>query len=213
MMLKAIRSFFLVFVLSSFFSCGDKSPDRNEAKEISSTAPEISFFVQNVYPHDTTAFTQGLQYFNGLLYEGTGDYKNSSVRIVDLKSGKVKEKKLMGTKELFGEGITILNDTVYQLTWKNNVVFVYDVRNIHKTVKTFFWQKEGWGITNDGTNLIISDGSSILYFVDPKTFQIIRSIQVLNANEPIEKINELEFIHSSIYANVFGENIILKIDR
>lgn len=211
-MLKVIKSVFLAFVLTNVFSCGHKSHEDNEIRETYPIVPNISFFIQNIYPHDTTAFTQGLEYFNGLIYEGTGDYKNSSVRIVDLKSGKVKEKNLMGTTQLFGEGITIFNDTIYQLTWKNNIVFLYDVKNIHKSIRTFFWQKEGWGITNDGTNLIISDGSSVIYFVDPKTFRIVRSIQVLNANEPIDKINELDFIHNSIYANVFEKNIILKIN-
>jgi len=202
----------VLYVFVIFFSCGDNQDSVSNNSQNSSMVPFISYSIMNVYLHDTSAFTQGLQFYKGKLYESTGDYQNSSLRIVDLKTGNVLEKNSMGSNDLFAEGITIFNDKIFQLTWKNHIVFVYSLKNIYKVVKKFSWSKEGWGITNDGNHLIVSDGSSFLYFVDPETFQITRKLEVLNNNLLVEGINELEFIRGYIYANVFEKNIIIKID-
>ncbi|MES1226720.1 MAG: glutaminyl-peptide cyclotransferase, partial [Bacteroidota bacterium] len=129
----------------------------------------LTYSINNTYPHDTSSFTQGLIIYNNALYEGTGENGHSKLLQVDLKTGKaLKEVKL--DDKYFGEGITILNDTIYQLTWQNNVVFAYTLKDFKK-IKEFHINTEGWGITTDGKNLIASDGSSNLYFYEPSTFR------------------------------------------
>ncbi len=175
-------------------------------------APALTYNIVNVYPHDTAAYTQGLQLYNGKMYEGTGDFENSSLRITDYKTGKVEKKHLMGSDKIFGEGITIFNGKIYQLTWRSNIVYVYDLNNIDKPVKTIAWPYEGWGITNNGTDLIISDGTANIYFVNAEDFKIKKRISVNEDGVLIDSINELEFVDGSIYANVYQKDIILKID-
>jgi glutamine cyclotransferase len=175
-------------------------------------APQLSYNILNVYPHDTSAYTQGLQLYNGKLYEGTGDYETSSLRITDLKTGKVEKKHMMGSAEIFGEGINIFKGKIYQLTWKNHVVYVYDLNNIDKPVQTFKWPYEGWGITNNGTDLIISDGTANLYFVDPATFKVKSTVAVTEDGVPMDSINELEYIDGFVYANVYQSDFIVKVD-
>ena len=118
----------------------------------------------------------------------------------------------MGSAEIFGEGINIFKGKIYQLTWKNNIVYVYDLNNIDKPVKTFKWQYEGWGITNNGTDLIISDGTANLYFVDAETFRVKSTVAVTEDGVPVDSINELEYIDGFVYANVYGEDFIIKVD-
>ncbi|MGF2411377.1 glutaminyl-peptide cyclotransferase [Ferruginibacter sp.] len=174
--------------------------------------PKIAYTINNVYPHDTSAYTQGLQLYNGKLYEGTGDYASSALQIVDLKTGKVEKKHPMGTNKIFGEGINIFKGKLYQLTWQSNVVYVYDVNNIDKPIKTFTWPYEGWGITNNGTDLIISDGTANLYFVDAETFKVKSTIAATADGNPVRELNELEYIDGFVYANVYGADFIVKID-
>jgi glutamine cyclotransferase len=135
-----------------------------------------------------------------------------SLRITDIKSGKVEHKHMMGTDKIFGEGITIFKDTIYQLTWQNNIVNVYTINNLDKPVKTFTWPYEGWGITHNNTDLIISDGSANLYFVNPADFKLKSSVQVTDNIGPIKLLNELEYIDGYIFANVFESDFIIKID-
>lgn len=172
----------------------------------------INLNIIGIYPHDTSAYTQGLEIHNGKFYEGTGDFETSSLRIVDIKTGKVEHKHLMGTKKIFGEGITIFNNKIYQLTWQSNIVNVYDLNNIDKPIKTFNWPYEGWGITHTATELIISDGSSNLYFVNPDNFKIRSTMQVTNNVGPVDSINELELIDGFVYANIYTHDNIIKID-
>ncbi len=174
--------------------------------------PVIKYSIISQYPHDTSAYTQGLQFYKGKLYEGTGDYKNSALQISDYKTGKVEKKHIMGTDSVFGEGITILNGKLYQLTWQSHIVYVYDVRNIEKPVKTFNWPYQGWGLTNNGKQLIISDGTAILYFVNPDDFRVMNSIRVESSSGPVSELNELEYIDGFVYANVYESEYILKID-
>jgi glutaminyl-peptide cyclotransferase len=172
----------------------------------------INMNIVAMYPHDTSSFTEGLEIYKGKFYESAGDYENSSLRIADIKTGKVEQKHMMGTPEIFGEGITIFKDKIYQLTWQTHIVYVYDINNINKPIKTFTWPYEGWGQTHDSTQLIISDGSANLYFVDPTDYKIKSTIQVTDDNGPVSKVNELEYVNGFIYANVWETNYILKID-
>jgi glutamine cyclotransferase len=174
--------------------------------------PVIAYNVIAEYPHDTSAYTQGLEFHNGKLYEATGDYINSSLRITDYKTGKVEKKHMMGTDSIFGEGITIFKNKIYQLTWKSNIVYVYDINNIDKPIKTFSWPYQGWGLTNNGTDLIISDGTAKLYFVNPDDFRLKSTISVTENGSPVYYLNELEYIDGFVFANVYQSDFIVKID-
>ena len=172
----------------------------------------ITYTVIAQHPHDTSAYTQGLQVFNGKLYEGTGDFETSSLRITDWKTGTVEKKHMMGTSKIFGEGINIFKGKIYQLTWESHIVYVYDINNIDKPINTFNWPYQGWGITNNGKDLIVSDGSSNIYFVDPENFKVLSSISVVTNEGPVDSLNELEYIDGFIYANVYQTDDIVKID-
>ncbi|MBC7865941.1 MAG: glutaminyl-peptide cyclotransferase [Gloeobacteraceae cyanobacterium ES-bin-316] len=210
--------YFLVFVLSLFIlSCGESDdkvidPDIVPQKTGIAAPINLTYNVMAQYPHDTSAYTQGLELHNGKMYEATGDFINSSLRITDYKTGKVEQKHMMGTEKIFGEGITILHNKIYQLTWQSNIVYVYDLGNIKKPIKTFTWPFEGWGITNNGTDLIVSDGSANLYIVNPEDFKVKTTISVQTNLGPLDSINELEYIGGFVYANVYTTNSIVKID-
>lgn len=199
------------------YSCGESDKIDTDPTIIPPSSgipapPNISFNVLAQHPHDTGAYTQGLQLYNGKMYEGTGWYETSSLRITDYKTGKVEAIHKMGSDKIFGEGICIFNNKIYQLTWQSNIVYVYDIKNINKPIQTFNWPYEGWGITHNGTDLIISDGSSNLYFVNPADFKVKNSIAVRTDKGPIDNINELEFIDGFVYANVYMSDAIIKIN-
>jgi glutaminyl-peptide cyclotransferase len=176
-------------------------------------APQnIGFKIDNVYPHDTSAFTEGLQLVDGKLYEGTGDYANSALQIAEIKTGKVLLQHKMGTAQIFGEGIQVFKDKIYQLTYQNHLVYVYDKKDITKPIKTLEWPGEGWGMTNDGNSLIVSDGTTYIYYVNPADFKVYKSIKVLDNNGPVDSINELEYIDGFIYANIWLTDKIIKIN-
>jgi glutaminyl-peptide cyclotransferase len=179
---------------------------------IVSKIPTLQYNIVAEYPHDTSAYTQGLEFHNGKLYEGTGDYETSSLRITDYKTGKVERKHMMGTDSIFGEGITIFKNKIYQLTWENNIVYVYDVNNIDKPIKTFKWPYQGWGLTNNGTDLIISDGTAKLYFVNADDFKLKSTISVTENGSPVYELNELEYIDGFVFANIYQTDKIIKID-
>lgn len=169
-----------------------------------------TFRIINSYPHDTDAFTEGLVFENGFLYESTGLYGNSSLRKVDLKTGNVSQVRLL-PPDYFGEGITIFRDKVIQLTWQSKKGFVYD-KNSFQMLRDFSYETEGWGITNDGKYLIMSDGTSTLYILDPETLKFIGNIQVSDKGRPVENLNELEYVKGRIYANVWQTDNIAIID-
>lgn len=170
----------------------------------------MSYSVISTFPHDTSSYTQGLVIYNGDMYEGTGNYGFSKLKKVDWKTGKSTQE-ISLPKEFFGEGITILRDTIYQLTWKEKKVFVYSLKDFKK-IKEFNVDMEGWGLTHDGTYIIASNGGSDLYFFDPSTFKLIKTITVTEAGGAAFNINELEFIDGFIYANQYQYPYILKID-
>jgi len=214
MIMKHFAAITVIILLASCNGGGisDTPSGGIDSSLIRKEAPLISYNIVNIYPHDTGAYTQGLQLYNGKMYEGTGDFVNSSLRITDYKTGKVEKKHPMGSKDIFGEGVTIFKGKIYQLTWKNNVAYVYDLNNIDAPLKTFTWPYQGWGITNNGSDLIISDGSANLYFVNAEDFKVKSRITVTEDGAPINELNELEFIEGFIYSNVYQSDIILKID-
>jgi glutamine cyclotransferase len=168
-----------------------------------------TYKVINTYPHDKEAFTQGLVFEHGFLYEGTGQYGASSLRKVQPETGEVVQIYRL-PKSLFGEGITIYKNSVIQLTWQSHIGFVYDIKSFG-LMREFRYATEGWGLTHDGKRLIMSDGTATLYFLDPETFTQIGTLQVRDANGSVKNINELEYIRGEIYANVWQENRIARI--
>ena len=174
----------------------------------------ISYQLVQVHPHDTAAFTQGLIYYNGVLYESTGNPDTVPgagwIGTADIKTGK-QSKKVTLPADIFGEGITILNGKIYQITWRNQKGFIYDLNTFQK-IREFSYQGEGWGITNDGTNLIVSDGSSNIYYWNPETLKEEKRINIQDQNGLKNNINELEFVNGYIFANVWQTQQILKID-
>jgi len=172
--------------------------------------PTIGYTVKNIFPHDTASFTQGLIWHNNFLYEGTGNRGFSKLLKVNLKDGKAVQV-LALPAPFFGEGITLLNNKIYQLTWEEHKVFVYDATSFKK-LKDFEWPYEGWGITHDGTNLIISTGSSNLYFVNPDDFKIVKTVGVTDNNGPLANLNELEYVKGFVYANIWQSDYVVTIN-
>jgi len=206
----------------ALFSCKNNStPDYDtslplpQANNLPAPQP-ITFTIEAVYPHDSQAFTQGLQFYDGKLYEGTGEHMHSTLRIVDIKTGKPEKEYLIPDATIFGEGVTIFKNKIYQLTWQNHKIFVYNLNDINHPVATYNWSVEGWGITNDGNNLIISDGSSKLYYVQPdeakKEMKTIKILTVADNHGELDSLNELEFINGYVFANRWYNNHIIKID-
>ena len=174
------------------------------------TPSRWTYKVVNEFDHDPKAFTQGLVYENAFLFEGTGLYGKSELRKVDLKTGKVLQTHKLAD-EYFGEGITIFGDRIIQLTYKSNVGFVYN-KETFELQREFSYPTDGWGLTHDGENLIMSDGTPMLYFMDTETFKQSRKIMVLDQDSPVWGLNELEYIDGQIYANVWPTERIVKIN-
>ncbi len=178
----------------------------------SEIVPEnLPYRIENVYPHDTRAYTQGLIFEDGYLYEGTGQYNESSLRKVEIRTGEPIRLTMLA-RDIFGEGITIFNDKIYQLTYKSQVGFVYEKESFQRIQKVYYQNKEGWGLTQNGTHLIMSDGSNRIYFMDPEYFTEVRQLEVFDHNGPVTRLNELEYIEGKIFANIYGDDEIVIID-
>jgi len=175
----------------------------------SDVIPVYSYNIVNTYPHDPDAFTQGLVFKDGFLYEGTGRLERSTLRRVELETGAILQIREL-PDQFFGEGITIYGNEIIQLTWQSNVGFVYD-KNSFELLQQFDYSTEGWGITHDGTRLIMSDGTSTLHFLDPQTFDEIGHLEVFDNDGPITRFNELEYVQGEIYANVWQTDRIARI--
>jgi glutamine cyclotransferase len=170
------------------------------------TPRQYTYTIIKEYPHDTNAFTQGLVIDHGVLYEGTGLYRYSTLRRVDLETGEVPQQYSLSS-EYFGEGITVFGDKIIQLTWLSHKGFVYD-KNTFGLLQNFTYPTQGWGITHNGTHLIMSDGTANLYFLDPETFERTGQIAVNDTGSPVTELNELEYIKGEIYANIWHEKRI-----
>jgi len=210
---------FLWLVLSLLPACQPQE-DHKAAKPAIFKASQISvdledppiygYKVVRAYPHDPDAFTQGLVYQDGFLYEGTGIWGESSLRKVELRTGRIlKLYKL--PERYFGEGITIWSDKIIQLTWRSKTGFVYDKESF-QLLKKFSYPTEGWGIAHDGEKLIMSDGTNALYFWDPETLKEIGRVDVRDRGEPVSLLNELEYINGLLFANVWQTDRIAVID-
>lgn len=203
---------YLAFVLFPVLFLACNSSD--SSNEPSATAPQgpksIGYSIVRTYPHDTSSFTQGLILYKGDLYEGTGEYGRSHLLKVNLENGSI-EKKVKLEDRFFGEGITILHDTIYQLTWKEKTVFVYSLHDLKK-IREFRIDTDGWGITHNGQELIVSDGTSNLYYYRPYDFQLLRTQTITEGGNLSYNLNELEYIDGYVYANQWQAPYIFKID-
>ena len=174
-----------------------------------SNLPVFGYQIVRVHPHDPKAFTQGLQYVDGVFYEGTGQVGQSSIRKVEVETGKVLQQRDLPAPH-FGEGITVWQHDLIELTWQTHVAFVYD-RNTFEPKKQFKYPGEGWGLTYDGANLIMSDGTSDLRVLDPVTFVEKRRIKVTAAGVPLRELNEVEFVKGEIFANIWQTDYVARI--
>lgn len=210
-----MRFYLLFFCLLAITACGDAPKNTNvtnvsktnanvantTATKTAGTVPVYTYEIVKSYPHDDRAFTQGLIFRDGVLYESTGQYGKSTLRKVDLNTGKVLQKYDV-PREYFAEGMTIFGDKIYQITWQEKTAFVYDLD--FKLLREIRYQGEGWGLTHDGTNLIMSDGTHVIRFVNPENFQTVRTITVLQENgAPLMNLNELEYVKGEIWANIW----------
>ena len=219
-----MRLYLLISFIALATACGGSvNTSNNTAPNVnnSSTANRpgsmniSTYEIVNTYPHDPKAFTQGLDFYNGALYEGTGgkqgDNFYSSLRKVELETGKVLQKHDL-SRDFFGEGITVLNDKIYQLTWRERTAFVYNV-NDFGMLRQHQYAGEGWGLANDSTDLYMSDGTHVIRVIDPETFQTKRTIVVLDERgQPLMQLNELEFVKGEIWANIWQTGWIVRID-
>ena len=201
----------LVIACNNSDNTDDATSSTDAAGNTAIAAPTpLNYSIQNIYPHDTTSYTQGLEWYKNRLIEGTGLRGESVLYQMD------DQLKLFGKKvnlELpyFGEGITVFDGKIYQLTWEEQTVFVYDATTFKK-IKTINWPYEGWGLTHNDTALIVSTGSSNLYFVNPNDFSIQKTLGVFNQYGYQSMLNELEYVDGKIFANIYGQNDIVVID-
>ncbi len=186
--------------------------DQTQAPSAAAPAKGSSaaYEIIHTYPHDRDAFTQGLLFLNGVLYESTGLNGQSSLRKVDLETGKVLQRIDLPV-QFFAEGLAALNGKLYQLTWQNGIAFRYDLSTFGQEMQ-FNYSGEGWGLTTDGRYLILSDGTDQIRFLDPLNFETVRTINVVSNGQPLAKINELEYVKGEIYANVWTTDYIVRID-
>jgi glutamine cyclotransferase len=183
---------------------------QNSAEDTQSTIPVYTYFIVNKIPHDFNAYTQGLVFSDGYLYESTGRRGHSSLRKVDPDNGAVITLHPLA-EEFFGEGITIFDEKIYQLTWQSYTGFIYD-KSTFLVMEEFFYNTEGWGITHNGEHLIVSDGTHTLYFLDPVTLEVLNKLNVTDDKGPVTNLNELEYINGEIFANVLYSYRIARID-
>lgn len=204
---------------SLLFACSD-APKSTENTEKTAAAPaitNISFALKNTFPHDVNAFTEGFLVHDGQLYESTGATQElpqtkSLFGTVDLKTGKISTKAELNRDKYFGEGIVFLNGKVYQLTYQTKIGFIYDAKTFKKTGEFTFPSAEGWGMTTDGTSLIMSDGTNTITYLDAKTFKTVKTLAVAENGYAKDNLNELEIINGYLYANVWTKDEIVKID-
>lgn len=205
-----LLSLLSILTIGINYSCNNSGGENTENTTEKATVPAISYSITATLPHDTSYFTEGLEFYDSTLLESTGLNGQSKLVQYNPKTGKVLNRvKLDST--YFGEGITVLHDTLYQLTYQQNIVFVYDVRTFKKLTQLPF-KGEGWGLTNDGKNIIASNGSSSLYYYEPGTFKLLKELNVTENGNPVPNINELEYVDGYIYANQWQYNYIIKID-
>lgn len=192
-------------------ACNNNDSSRIDVGQYNTSAvPTIGYNIVKVFPHDTTSYTEGLIFYNNELYESSGNYGKSRLSRIDLSTG-LPNKQVKLDSAYFGEGMTIFDGKIYQLTWQEHKVFIYDLNTFNK-IGELTWPFEGWGMTHSTDEIIISTGSSNLYFVNPDNFKINRTVSVTDNYGPVSNLNELEYVNGVIYANQYLTNNILKID-
>ena len=207
--MKKQDSILLGLVMTALFACNtDNNNANNETAIAAPTA--LSYEVIKIYPHDTSSYTQGLEWNGNTLIEGTGLEGKSILHLLDTNM-KPLVSKVKLDKEYFGEGTTLFQDKIYQLTWKSHKVFVYDAKTLKKR-NELYWPYEGWGLTHNDTSLIVSTGESNIYFVNPNDFSIQKTLGVFNQYGYLSNINELEYVNGQLYANLYGRNEVVVID-
>lgn len=202
--------FSLMLLLTACGGAADEGGSSFSSDDRIAEPVPLGYSVVNAYPHDTSAFTQGLELYDGRLYESTGLVGRSSIRRTDLASGRHDILKKID-EPYFAEGLTIFRDTAYQLTWQNKEVFLYDARSL-KPIRTLSWSGEGWGIAHDSVQLYISDGTDKIYVVRPGDLKLLRVISVYDHTGPVNNLNELEFIDGHLFANRWQYDVIVRID-
>lgn len=204
---------YLIFILLLSFllpSCMGRKSTSSAATPAQSTVPNYGYTIKRIFPHNPSSYTQGLVWDKGTMYEGTGQYGESMLMNVDISTGnKLQSTQLAPT--FFGEGIALFNGKIYQLTWQESTLYIYDAKTLDK-IREIKYNGEGWGLTNDSTMLYMSNGSDQITVRDPETFDILRTIDVrLNGNR-VRGLNELEWIEGEIWANVYMTDVIVRID-
>src|SRR5262245_22215485 len=211
------KTLFSIAMSLAFAACNSSGSGVSRAEiqqsdrmTVASRVPTYSYEVVNAYPHDAKAFTQGLVFDQGVFYESTGLNGSSSLRRVEIETGKVLMK-IDVPNQFFAEGLALFNGRLYQLTWQTQRGFVYDLDSFNK-LRDFGYAGEGWGLTHDARFLIMSDGSSRIRFIDPDTFEVQRMITFQDGRRDITQLNELEYIKGEIYANIWMQDRIARID-
>jgi glutamine cyclotransferase len=208
-LLSPMRGIVILFLCFFTFNC-QNAPTATPEKSGKQPVPTSGYEVVHVFPHDRDAFTQGLVIHDGKFIESTGEVGRSSLRRVEIETGKVIQN--VGVlPPYFAEGITLLKGKIYQLTWQHHLGFIYDAWTFEK-IGDFNYAGEGWGLANDGVSLILSDGSNKIRFIDPDNFQLKKTIAVLDGHTPVNEINELEYVQGEIYANIWHADRIARIN-
>lgn len=212
------KSFISAILLLILFGCSNNTQSDNKNDHFNNLQIQsIKFKVIKTYPHDPESFTEGFLFHDNQLFESTGSpvefpYTRSVLGPIDLNTGKIIVKVELDKEKYFGEGITFLNNKIYQLTWKNQLGFIYDSKT-YKQIGSFkFSNKEGWGLTTDGVNIIISDGTNIITYLDPDSLKVIKTLNVTFKGSPMWRLNELEYIKGYLYANIYWTSKIVEID-
>lgn len=193
-----MKKYWIAFMFLSLVSCGKKE------------AENLTYRVVSERPHDTASYTQGLEFRNGMLLESSGQYGSSSIRITDPTTGAVIHKRPVAAN-VFAEGITVLNNELWVLSWKEGIATVLDAEKL-SFLRSHHYAGEGWGLTNNGRELIMSDGSNALKFLDPKTFAVRRTVEVRDGGAPVNMLNELEYADGAVWANLWQSGKIARID-
>ena len=192
-------------------SCNEEPEKTEDGVESRKPVPAIAYSIANSFAHDTSYFTEGLEFYNGKLIESTGSYEKSKLVQYDITTGKI-DNQIKLENKFFGEGITVFRDTIYQLTYKEGIVHVYDAKSFKKIKELPYTNAEGWGLTHDSTYLIGTNSGNSLHYYEPSTFKLVKSVGITENGDAAININELEFINGYIYANQWQTSYILKID-
>ena len=207
-MFKPIALLFTATIL--LLSCNNDNENTNADANVIAAPINLDYSIVKVYPHDTSAYTQGLEWNGNTIIESTGLEGKSILHVLDSNQKQLGTKVKLSAAD-FGEGATLFNGKIYQLTWKSHKVYVYNAKTLAKE-KELYWPYEGWGLTHNDTALIVSTGESNIYFVDPTTFTIKKTLGVFNNFGYVSNINELEYVNGKLFANVYGRNSIIVID-